>query len=153
MRAAHAAGSSGVTRNSASTTTSAAPIDERAVPEGEAGGSCSARVPVVSDRTRGPHEHVPRLAPVPARVHAHGTADRPGDPDEELEPGPARGRGAPREHRQRARRHRPARPVSPMLELLELAHEQDADTGEPIVGDEQVRASADHEHRRPGAGR
>ena len=106
-------------------------------------------------RPRG-DEHVAGLLPVPARVHPDRAADRPGDPDEELEARPSRCRRATGEDGERkgaARVHDGLavvcrlRAVPRQDELVELALEHDAEAREAGVGDEQVRAAPDDEHR------
>ena len=59
----------------------------------------------VDDVGRG--EDVGRLAPVAARVHAHRTADTPGDAHEEVQPGLAGARAPTGEDRERHRGRRP----------------------------------------------
>ena len=105
-------------------------------------------------------EDVARLATVAAGVHAHRATDRAGDPDEELEAGPARGGETAGEHREGDRRaggddDGPVRLVTGRRrrwrresDPLEVTFEHDAEPGEAGVGDEQVRAAADDEHRR-----
>ena len=87
---------------------------------------------------------------VSAGVHPHGAADRSGDTDGPLEPGePGRGAsggpgpaGSPPPPATTAvsRRRRSWRDHEPSA---------DGDTGEALVGDEQVRAPSDDKHRQP----
>ena len=89
------------------------------------------------------------VAAVPAGVHAHRAADRSGDPDEELEARPARGRRpggrAPGARPRRPPRRAPVRGRS--TSLLERRRRARSRPRRTRVGDEEVRSPTDDEHR------
>ena len=100
--------------------------------------------------TRAAHEHLGRVATVPAGVHPHRAADTAGDPDEELEaargPRPRSAGRAPGA----APRRRALDDARPGVEVdaFEVTDEHDREPGEPAVGDEQVRSASDDEQGR-----
>ena len=85
---------------------------------------------------------------VPAGVHPHRAADRAGHADGPLEPGEPGRRGAAGHHRQ-AGRAAGASPRSPSMSIVgERARPaRPPDPAKPGVGDQQVRAPADDQHR------
>ena len=99
-----------------------------------------------ADRVRG-------LGAVTAGVHAHGAADTARDADEESERTHAGRRGLAGEHRQRDRGPgSDLRRIAIDRKVFEVAAEGQRDTVEAAVGDQQVRATSDHQHFDVGRG-
>ena len=101
--------------------------------------------------TRARDEHVGGLA---RRGRPRSCAPRrrrdPGMPDEELEAADARRRGPPGQHRAAPPRHRRRRARRPRGRRRACSNSPPSDERDAVeagVGDEQVRAAPDHEHR------
>ena len=98
-----------------------------------------------------PHQRGGDVRAVAAGVHAHAAPDRPRHAHRPLEPGEAGGHRLAGEHGQAAQPRPPSHVVPSTVELVRPhGAEHEASPSKPAVGDEQVGAPPDDEHRQPG---